>query len=570
MSKPCTRGICLLTLALITPHALSQDISGWSDKTVCRLVKSNGSEDYLDEAASRGLDCKAKVKASGSNTSGSVAFSETPEVSIQKILLEQGYYAGTIDEKFGSKSKKALASFCKSKNINCSQTTLDETLVFLENNGFKSEPLYPVPVFEKFNFSIKNPNVLLVDVNKDDFSRCEYTIKNNLKKYPYDTASVYNNASLLFEKDIYKASGKNFDVIDEVTNNFVSRMYKQGHACLKGESKACQATFEVIEKMRERDALTQNTTNSTPETHFLTNSRILSPLLVSYSYAVQRLGRPKSDFKNSIWFKNALYQNTYDPRPKARNRERDFERTNLGDCEVDLKSAAGQNHHTVSGLLYQMWGVLWNHNEYAAVGLDAVNAALKSVDSKGALVCDAVRGSNAMTYSGSNLSNMVSSLTIAKNQGFDSSQLSHLNSLHLAVKFQISLIYDQRPIYSYAKRNTLSWCSSDYKKQCFHIAGRRDLAFAWVIPYMKLFPQHENTKWIKSIFNQMSNEIITDEEIKRNLNAFVAGKIPTDNYRKNIVYQNQWDIDDSSLYIYDDFDVYAKGSPVCMYGIPKY
>ena len=68
----------------------------------------------------------------------------------------------------------------------------------------------------------------------------------------------------------------------------------------------------------------------------------------------------------------------------------------------------------------------------------------------------------------------------------------------------------------------------------------------------------------------MSNEIITDEEIKRNLNGFVAGKIPTDNYRKNIVYQNQWDIDDSDLYIYDDFDVPIKGSPVCMYGIPKY
>ena len=501
---------------------------------------------------------------------GSVAFSETPEASIQKILLEQGYYAGTIDGKFGSKSKKALASFCKSKNINCSQTTLDATLVFLENNGFKSEPLYSVPVFEKFNFSIKNPNVLLVDVKKDNFSRCKYTIKNNLTKYPYDTASVYNNASLLFEKDIYKASGKNFDVLDEVTNNFVSRMYKQGHACLKGEKKACRATFEVIDEMQKRSALTRNTSNSTPETYYLTNNRILSPLLVSYSYAIQRLGRPTSDFTNSTWFKNAIYQNTYDPRPNARMRERDFERTNLGNCRGDIENAAGQNHHTQSGLLYQMWGVLWNNNEYAAIGLDATNAALKSVDSKGALVCDAVRGANAMTYSGSNLSNMVSSLMIAKNHNVDLSQLSHLSSLHRAVEFQISLIYDQKPIFSYAKKDILSWCNKDYRKQCFHIAGNRDLAFAWAIPYMKLFPQHENTKLIKSIFNQMSSEIITDEEIKRNLNGFVAGKIPTDNYRKNIVYQNQWDIDDSSLYIYDDFDVSIKGSPVCMYGIPKY
>jgi len=68
----------------------------------------------------------------------------------------------------------------------------------------------------------------------------------------------------------------------------------------------------------------------------------------------------------------------------------------------------------------------------------------------------------------------------------------------------------------------------------------------------------------------MSNEIIIDEEIKRNLNGFVAGKIPTNNYRKNIVYQNEWDIDDSELYIYDDFDFGARGPPVCMYGSPKY
>ena len=35
------RVVCLLCASLVATHALSQDISGWSDKTVCRLVKSN-------------------------------------------------------------------------------------------------------------------------------------------------------------------------------------------------------------------------------------------------------------------------------------------------------------------------------------------------------------------------------------------------------------------------------------------------------------------------------------------------------------------------------------------------
>ena len=57
------RVICLLCASLMATHALSQDMSGWSDKTVCRLVESNGGAEYLEEAASRGVNCKAPIKA---------------------------------------------------------------------------------------------------------------------------------------------------------------------------------------------------------------------------------------------------------------------------------------------------------------------------------------------------------------------------------------------------------------------------------------------------------------------------------------------------------------------------
>jgi CubicO group peptidase (beta-lactamase class C family) len=68
-------------------NALAQDLSGWSDKTVCRLVKSHGSAAYLEEASSRGLECKAPIKVkitkpkskstSGINRFGGI--SEIPE-----------------------------------------------------------------------------------------------------------------------------------------------------------------------------------------------------------------------------------------------------------------------------------------------------------------------------------------------------------------------------------------------------------------------------------------------------------------------------------------------------------
>ena len=69
MLNCCIRVICLLGASLIATHALSQDISGWSDKTVCRLVETNGGAAYVEEAASRGLECKAQIKVTKSQPS---------------------------------------------------------------------------------------------------------------------------------------------------------------------------------------------------------------------------------------------------------------------------------------------------------------------------------------------------------------------------------------------------------------------------------------------------------------------------------------------------------------------
>ncbi|WP_421848534.1 heparin lyase I family protein [Marinomonas sp.] len=60
------RLICLLTASLITTPALSQDMRGWSDKTVCRLLMSKPDEPaYLEEVTSRGLSCGINQKNVG-------------------------------------------------------------------------------------------------------------------------------------------------------------------------------------------------------------------------------------------------------------------------------------------------------------------------------------------------------------------------------------------------------------------------------------------------------------------------------------------------------------------------
>jgi len=61
--KSYVRIICILIASVMATHALPQDLSGWSDKTVCRLVESDGGGTYVEEADNRGLDCKAPIKA---------------------------------------------------------------------------------------------------------------------------------------------------------------------------------------------------------------------------------------------------------------------------------------------------------------------------------------------------------------------------------------------------------------------------------------------------------------------------------------------------------------------------
>ena len=52
------RMACLLSVTLMAQPVLSQDISGWSDKTICRLASNQPDEAlYQQEVITRILDC---------------------------------------------------------------------------------------------------------------------------------------------------------------------------------------------------------------------------------------------------------------------------------------------------------------------------------------------------------------------------------------------------------------------------------------------------------------------------------------------------------------------------------
>ena len=89
MFKSCIRIIFVLTASLMATHALSQDLSGWSDKTVCRQLLNNpDNTDYLEEAKNRGLSCGS---AATKNTSKATTNSTKQKASKSIFLSDKTY-----------------------------------------------------------------------------------------------------------------------------------------------------------------------------------------------------------------------------------------------------------------------------------------------------------------------------------------------------------------------------------------------------------------------------------------------------------------------------------------------
>jgi len=67
--KFCTPIVFVFIASSLATHAVSQDLSGWSDKTVCRLsLSQQGDLQYLQEAKKRGLSCGSELARIPSST----------------------------------------------------------------------------------------------------------------------------------------------------------------------------------------------------------------------------------------------------------------------------------------------------------------------------------------------------------------------------------------------------------------------------------------------------------------------------------------------------------------------
>jgi hypothetical protein len=93
------RIVCALIASLMATHALSQDLSGWSDKTVCRLASSQQDDpQYLQEAKNRGLSCGDNIAIKTASDSSMQTFRSVSNPTSQGALPQIGTCSGSLTQ----------------------------------------------------------------------------------------------------------------------------------------------------------------------------------------------------------------------------------------------------------------------------------------------------------------------------------------------------------------------------------------------------------------------------------------------------------------------------------------
>ena len=429
-------------------------------------------------------------------------FADEKTYEAQITLKSLGYDVGAIDGLWGKKTAAALSDYCTKKSIDFQDELTPEIWIELVNDtktdfGFPTLTKAP-PFFEKRSLdlvaiskNIKNENCSWLV----DFYRYE-------RGHPMNVQGVQNRYKNILVPDVASAP----ETFEEVSNEIHDTIIAMSQKCYSEANElTCSAVLELANLMKDEGAFVFNTKikNLGNDTFYYTTKRILNPLLLAYSNAIKRVGKPANHSEIGKWFYAALLQNSFDVYSPKKNRQRDmlfFDPTSnvRRSCE---KYALSFNHSLYQSLGLSFYGVIWDDELLAIQAFDRLIFSLKSgaLNADGVNLCSASRGSNAMMYSGSDMLNILYTIELARNQGLSIETPELVNKVEKAGTFIFEASFDLSLIYPYAKENHLSWCSSNYEDQCMYIGFGRIAAFSWMRHFVNLYPDSELSEKISSI-----------------------------------------------------------------------
>ena len=133
------RIVCVLIASFIATHALSQDISGWSDKTICRLAKATPDNvEYQAESKSRGLSCGGAVTQESSSVPSQKVESALAGMDIENESIKGIQYESFVDTDTSSNCKNLDKNFSRESLNNCSIVAVLDTKPKFATNRFKN------------------------------------------------------------------------------------------------------------------------------------------------------------------------------------------------------------------------------------------------------------------------------------------------------------------------------------------------------------------------------------------------------------------------------------------------
>ena len=460
---------------------------------------------------------------------GSAAAADERTLETQAALKALGYKIGAVDGSWGKKTEAAITEFAAKNGKAYAGEVTPDLWISLAAQAKEHFPM-PYLTLDAPLQSIKSNNLLLTEGDVYKPENCEWLVGFYQDQNWGRAKPVYiENYKYAFREIVTPDVNVDDDSFERQSNELHDSLIATNQACYAlNNIEACKTIIEVASWMQEDGAFVFNSGEepSAPKYYF-TTKHILNPLLVGYSSAVDKIGKPLNHTEIGDWFYAALIQNSYDVFLPERHAPKDMQfRSDPENATSTCEKYAGSFQHSIYHALgLSLYGVMWGD---ARLSSQAYDQLLYSVNESGALsddgvmLCEASRGSNAMFYSGANMTNILYIVTLARNQGVELENLKLVTAIEKAGTFIFDAAFDFSKIESYASENQMSWCNEDYRNQCMYSAFGRIASFSWMRHFVDLYPESALSKRILEIQNGPLN---SDEEATR-----VSGAISKSNF----------------------------------------
>lgn len=173
------------------------------------------------------------------------------------------------------------------------------------------------------------------------------------------------------------------------------------------------------------------------------------------------------------------------------------------DCAGNENNSNCNNHRYMRDAMNAAWGALIGDDVRFRKGVERYVVALRQMREDGSLPLETQRGARALWYQRHAIGSLVLIAEIAANQGYDLYGMEGPAgaSLHDAVAFLFAGIEEPETVLAYAQENYRPGPSNDWRTQDigFLLPRGRNRFMAWAEPYMRRFPHHPNTQWLRSL-----------------------------------------------------------------------